>query len=202
MIHSLFLSNPMSAHVMAHQVQNRRRNTDEANGGVVDHFRIQLPDGGDLVHVNVRPGLREFLDHITDRYETHIFTAAMPVYANPILDQLDPDNTKFASRWYRQHCTFDERRNAYVKDLSALPLPDMSRTVLVDNNPLSFLSHPSNGILVSSFFNDPNDTTLAAVQNLLQELDEHDDDVRPILEHRFGLKEALEELGQKQEKTA
>mmetsp|Transcript_9180 Transcript_9180/g.19765 ORF Transcript_9180/g.19765 Transcript_9180/m.19765 type:complete len:345 (+) Transcript_9180:347-1381(+) len=196
MIHSLFLSNPMAAQVMAHQVQTRRRyESDSNNGGsasVVDHFRIQLP-AGDHVHVNIRPGLPEFLQDITSRYETHIFTAAMPIYADPILDNFDPDGTKFAARWYRQHCSWDERRNAYVKDLSTLPLPNMKRTVLVDNNPLSFLSHPSNGILVSSFFNDPKDTTLSAVNSLLSELEPHDD-VRPVLERRFGLKEALVDI--------
>lgn len=198
-IHSQFLSNPMAAQVMAHQLQNQRRNSsnNSETASVVDHFRVQLPDGGDLVHVNVRPGLTEFLQHITAHYETHIFTAAMPIYAQPVLDQLEHDGSvQFAARWYRDSCAWDPHRNAYVKDLSALtPLQGrLHRTVLVDNNPLSFLSHPSNGILVSSFYNDPTDTTLVAVQKLLAELEPHDD-VRPHLERRFGLKEALEELG-------
>ena len=63
----------------------------------------------------------------------------------------------------------------------------------MDNNPLSFLPNPSNGILVSSFYDDPKDDTLEAVMELLHELDESDD-VRPILDHRFGLKEALEDV--------
>jgi CTD small phosphatase-like protein 2 len=63
---------------------------------------------------------------------------------------------------------------------------DVRRVVLVDNNPLSFLPNPSNGILVSSFYDDPKDDTLEAVMELLHELDESDD-VRPILEDRFGL---------------
>lgn len=63
----------------------------------------------------------------------------------------------------------------------------------VDNNPLSFLPNPSNGILVSSFYDDPKDDTLEAVMELLHELDESDD-VRPILDGRFGLREALEDV--------
>eukprot|EP00523_Entomoneis_sp_CCMP467_P015123 CAMPEP_0168787234 /NCGR_PEP_ID=MMETSP0725-20121227/11692_1 /TAXON_ID=265536 /ORGANISM="Amphiprora sp., Strain CCMP467" /LENGTH=345 /DNA_ID=CAMNT_0008837427 /DNA_START=247 /DNA_END=1285 /DNA_ORIENTATION=- len=197
MIHSLFLSNPMADKSWLTKfklggVTKATATMAAASVSVVDHFRIQLP-AGDHVHVNIRPGLPEFLQDITSRYETHIFTAAMPIYADPILDNFDPDGTKFAARWYRQHCSWDERRNAYVKDLSTLPLPNMKRTVLVDNNPLSFLSHPSNGILVSSFFNDPKDTTLSAVNSLLSELEPHDD-VRPVLERRFGLKEALVDI--------
>ena len=67
------------------------------------------------------------------------------------------------------------------------------RVVLVDNNPLSFLPNPSNGILVSSFYDDPKDDTLEAVMELLHELDESDD-VRPILDDRFGLKDALDDV--------
>jgi len=67
------------------------------------------------------------------------------------------------------------------------------RVVLVDNNPLSFLPNPSNGILVSSFYDDPKDDTLEAVMELLHELDDSDD-VRPMLDDRFGLKDALDDV--------
>ena len=70
---------------------------------------------------------------------------------------------------------------------------DERRVVLVDNNPLSFLPNPSNGILVSSFYDDPKDDTLEAVMELLHELD-GSDDVRPILDDKFGLKDALEDI--------
>jgi len=70
---------------------------------------------------------------------------------------------------------------------------DERRVVLVDNNPLSFLPNPSNGILVSSFYDDPKDDTLEAVMELLNELDETED-VRPVLEERFGLKDALKDV--------
>jgi TFIIF-interacting CTD phosphatase-like protein len=70
---------------------------------------------------------------------------------------------------------------------------DVRRVVLVDNNPLSFLPNPSNGILVSSFYDDPKDDTLEAVMELLHELDESDD-VRPILDDRFGLRDALDDV--------
>jgi TFIIF-interacting CTD phosphatase-like protein len=65
---------------------------------------------------------------------------------------------------------------------------------LVDNNPLSFLHQPENGILVSNFYNDATDTTLESVYQLLHELDESQADVRPVLEEKFGLATALAEL--------
>jgi Dullard-like phosphatase family protein len=216
MIHSQFLSSPDNAQVYAHQVmqQRQRRNgisnntgdSGENNASVCDHFRVHLPSTGDLVHVNVRPGLKEFLQNVTSRYETHVFTAAMSVYARPVLQQLDPTGEMFANRiWYREHCRYDAHHNAYLKDLEALPVQqttcpitnnstfssiNLNRTVLIDNNPLSFITHPENGILVSSFYNDASDNTLPAVFDLLQELESYPD-VRPVLDRRFGLKTAL-----------
>lgn len=204
LIHSKFLSSPAAAQVYAHQVR-RQHNHEKKSAGVdstlstakiVDWFNVTLPDG-DLVHVNVRPGLTDFLEQVTARYETHIFTAAMEVYAKPVLDKLDPNGTKFAGRWYRETCQSCPEHGAYIKNLRNLPhsvkMGDMTRIVLVDNNPLSFLAQPNNGILVSNFYNDPTDSTLPAVWQLLQEL-ENCEDVRPILQERFRLKEALKEL--------
>lgn len=65
--------------------------------------------------------------------------------------------------------------------------------MLVDNNPLSFLAQPSNGILVSNFYDNPEDQTLVAVLDLLDRLD-REDDVRPLLDDMFGLSAALAEL--------
>ena len=168
-----------------------------------ESFRVSLSDG-DLVHVNKRPGLDHFLKEITSRYETYIFTAAMQIYAGPVLDLLDQDRNMFQQRFYREHCTFDPSLGVYVKNLEAAflartekgnKLSDFNerRVVLIDNNPYSFLANPTNGILVSSFYDDPKDCTLDAVFELLQELDEIDD-VRPFLDAKFGLKDALDEI--------
>lgn len=161
-----------------------------------DNFRISLPDG-DLVHVNKRPHLDAFLQEITSKYETHIFTAAMEVYAAPLLDRLDPDNQMFAGKYYREDCTFDPSLGVYVKDLKRavrIRNGDLNerRVVLIDNNPMSFLANPLNGILVCNFYDDPKDDTLKAVTDLLQELDK-EEDVRPVLNDKFGLKDALKE---------
>ena len=114
------------------------------------------------------------------------------IYANPLLDHIDPQG-KLAGRWFRESCVYDPRQRAYIKNLSHFG-PSLDRVVLVDNNPLSFLHQPENGILVSSFYNDATDTTLDSVYQLLHELDESQADVRPVLEQKFGLASALAEL--------
>ena len=232
LIHSQFLTNNPGAKFYAHQVaRNAKDETGTATSGRVDTFRFHLPDG-DLVQVNKRPFLEDFLKAVTDKYETHIYTAAMKIYAEPILDMLDPEGDRFAQRWYRESCDLDKNMGAYVTNLGNLSLQPkndastskngmtydeylsstnnrangtaatstqqhhqdhLRRVVLVDNNPLSFLANPTNGILVSSFYNDPADKTLPAVLDLLEEL-EPLDDVRPTLDSRFGLKAALSEI--------
>jgi CTD small phosphatase-like protein 2 len=208
LIHSEFLQNPQEAAIYAHQLKQRRQehqhNNNNNNDGLApcDSFRVALRDG-DLVHVHVRPGLLPFLRHVTSRYETHIFTAGMEIYAKPILDYLcsavrtstvhehRSDQPVFAGRWYREHCTWDRQRRQYVKDLSKLALPGMHKTVLVDNNPDSFHANPENGIMVNSFYDDARDDTLSAVAKVLADLEGHAD-VRPILGQRFQLAQAIQ----------
>jgi len=187
LIHSQFLKGPGAKY--AHQVQRSFALGDTT----VDTFNIRLPDG-EQVRVYERPHLHEFLARVSEKYETHIFTAAMEIYAKPVLKMLDPHGTIFTQCWFRQSCRLDSNLRAYVKNLAPAWGGDkLKRTVLVDNNPLSFLANPENGILVSSFFNDPKDVTLPAVLELLHELNE-EEDVRPILDSRFGLKRALRKL--------
>lgn len=226
LIHSQFLSDQHvdkyrqvedrpSSNSSSSAFQQRGNNTEEAESIVLtscDSFRINLPDG-DLVNVNKRPNLDLFLKEITSKFETYIFTAAMEVYAAPVLNRLDPNGDMFRGRFYRDSCVFHPELGVFGKDLNNVlqtrkkmmlndnataidecDLPcDERRVVLVDNNPLSFLPNPSNGILVSSFYDDPKDDTLEAVMELLHELDESED-VRPILDSRFGLKDALEDV--------
>jgi CTD small phosphatase-like protein 2 len=209
LIHSEFLDNPQDAALYAHQV---RQTAIQNSCDPCESFRISLRDG-ELVHIHVRPGLIDFLSFVAQRYETHIFTAAMEIYAKPVLDHLcatvrarwnnnssssgrtTTPSSIFAGRWYREHCTYHPKANAYVKDLSKLPIRDntnkgLSRVVLVDNNPLRFIANPENGILVDSFYSDSKDACLPKVTALLQSL-EGTPDVRPVLTQRFQLAQLL-----------
>ncbi|CAJ1957102.1 unnamed protein product [Cylindrotheca closterium] len=191
LIHSQFMQGPGARY--AHQVRQTRGWKEEDPSSQVDTFEIFLP-GGESARVHERPFLHDFLQAVSEKYETHLFTAAMEVYATPIIKRLDPHGTIFADCWYRDSCVMDPALGAYVKDLEfAWGGEQLKRTVLVDNNPLSFLANPENGILVSSFFTDPNDKTLLAVQDLLHNLDE-EEDVRPVLDTRFGLRDSFQKL--------
>jgi len=204
LIHSHFLEGPGDEY--AHQVKRKASSSstsDATANKTLDTFEITLPDG-ERVIVHERPYLHEFLEEVSSKYETHIFTAAMEVYAKPVLEVLDPDGKMFSGIWYRDSCQLDSNVGAYIKNLGLLcesassekeRQQRLNRTVLVDNNPLSFLANPEHGILVSSFYTDSRDTTLVGVLDLLHELDKHED-VRPVLDKKFRLKKAVDDIVQ------
>jgi Dullard-like phosphatase family protein len=142
---------------------------------------FQLTVQGKVCTFNVRPQLDLFLLDMAAKYELHIFTASTRAYADAVLDHLSHklgDADLFAGRWYREHCVHNEDKGTYVKDLSRLPLP-LDRTVLVDNNPDSFVT---SGILVNSFEDDGGDRTLGLVTDFMADrLESADVDVQTVI---------------------
>ena len=53
----------------------------------------------------IRPGAMKFLEQLSDYFEIVVFTAAMPDYADWILDNLDRERKTISHRLYRQHTT-------------------------------------------------------------------------------------------------
>jgi CTD nuclear envelope phosphatase 1 len=72
-------------------------------------------------------------------YNLVIFTASVQEYADPVIDWLEVERKYFVGRYYRQHCTF--RNGAYIKDLAQVE-PDLSKVMILDNSPLSYIFHP------------------------------------------------------------
>ena len=143
-----------------------------------ESFEISLDDG--TVTVILRPGVQDFLIEAAKLYNIYIFTAATQDYADLVLNHLDPQNEIFVDRFYRPQCT-RTRQNYFIKDLSKIS-DDLSRVVLVDNNPICFAPQPKNGIWVPSFYDDPSDDILMkTLPNFLRDLDDTKD-VRQVLE--------------------
>ncbi|KAG6015615.1 hypothetical protein E4U54_003238 [Claviceps lovelessii] len=91
-----------------------------------------------LYWVNKRPYCDEFLRRICKWFNLVIFTASVQEYADPVIDWLEAERKYFSARYYRQHCTY--RQGAYIKDLSSVE-PDLSKVMILDNSPLSYLFH-------------------------------------------------------------
>lgn len=91
-----------------------------------------------LYYVHKRPHCDDFLRNVCKWYNLIVFTASVQEYADPVIDWLEQERKYFSGRYYRQHCTF--RNGAYIKDLSSVE-PDLSKVMILDNSPLSYIFH-------------------------------------------------------------
>jgi len=106
----------------------------------------------------------EFLLEMAKHYELVIYTASLSKYADPLLDLLDPKSV-IRARLFRESCVYYQ--GSYVKDLSLLDR-ELTRTIIIDNSPNSYLFHPENAIDCSSFIDDPRDKELDHICSFLK----------------------------------
>lgn len=90
------------------------------------------------VYVKQRPYLHTFLEKVAEMFEVIIFTASQSIYAEQLLDILDPDQKFISRRVYRESCLFSDGN--YTKDLTVLGV-DLAKVAIIDNSPqvLSYL---------------------------------------------------------------
>ncbi|XP_078169856.1 uncharacterized protein LOC144564185 isoform X1 [Carex rostrata] len=136
------------------------------------------------IYVKCRPYLRDFLERVASLFETIIFTASQSIYAEQLLNVLDPKRKLFRHRVYRDSCVFVEGN--YLKDLSVLGR-DLSHVIIVDNSPQAFGFQIDNGVPIESWFDDPNDRELLSLLPFLESL-AGVQDVRPLIAQKFNLR--------------
>lgn len=120
-----------------------------------------------LVHVKLRPHVFDFLQSVCDKFEVVVFTASQKVYADELLNRIDPTGKYIRHRMFRDSCLAVEGN--FLKDLTVLGR-DMSQMVLVDNSPHAFGYQIDNGIPIESWFDDPKDTELLKLDRFLNTL--------------------------------
>lgn len=84
------------------------------------------------VYVKKRPYLKVFLEKVAQMFELVIFTASQRIYAEQLIDKLDPDGKYISRRIYRESCIFSD--GCYTKDLTILGI-DLAKVAIVDNTP-------------------------------------------------------------------
>ena len=123
------------------------------------------------IHVLKRPYVDEFLEKMSKLFEIVIFTASIPEYANPLLNQLDTKKL-ISYRLFREHCT--PSNNFFIKDLKKVGR-DLKDTILIDNNPVSYLLNKHNGIPILTWHSSKTDTELIKLIPFLEYLSKVDD---------------------------
>ena len=68
-------------------------------------------------------------------FEIIIFTASQSIYAEKVLDILDPNRELFSRRMFRESCIYLD--GSYTKDLTVLGI-DLAKVVIIDNSPQVF----------------------------------------------------------------
>ena len=151
-----------------------------------DEKNIPLP-------IIIRPQLYEFLDYASENFNLIIFTASDQQYADTIINYIEKNKKYFKMRLYRNHCIFIEP-GLYIKDLrifnSNTKIEDI---IIVDNSLFSFANQLNNGILITSFFDDKNDTFLSNVKEYLEYI-KNEKDIREVNKESFKFEEIKEDI--------
>ncbi|GFR47617.1 hypothetical protein Agub_g9353 [Astrephomene gubernaculifera] len=142
------------------------------------------------VFVRQRPYLRDFMVRVSALFEVVVFTASQRIYAERLLDILDPGSELVRHRIYRDSCVVVDGN--YLKDLSVLGR-DLAHTVIVDNSPQAFGFQVDNGIPIESWYDDEADRELLKLLPFLEALaGEEVADVRPRIRAQFRLRELID----------
>ncbi len=137
------------------------------------------------VGIFIRPGVKEFLKRVSQIFEIFIFTASKKEYADACIDIIDPENKIFKHKLYRDSCIPINNRT-YIKDLRIFVNRKQENLILVDNSFYSFCNQPKNGVLINSYYNDPEDKELLNLINYLENYLNPSKDIREINEKIFN----------------
>ncbi|KAG4100066.1 HAD-like protein [Neocallimastix lanati (nom. inval.)] len=125
-----------------------------------------------------RPGLDFFIQYLSNFYEIIVVSTSSPVIAAPLIDKIDPYGL-IMYRLYKDSLVSVKKKK--VKDLNQYNR-DIRKTILIDINKDGYALHPNNGITISKFTGDKNDTELLKLIPFLETMViTAPEDIRPVL---------------------
>ena len=118
------------------------------------------------ISVRKRPYVDLFLEKMSEIFELVFFTASIKIYADQIMDIIDPYNY-CQYRLYRQDC--HQIEGSYVKDLNDINR-DIDKCIILDNSPIAYCLNPENAIPIRSWYSDKEDEELNNLIPILVQL--------------------------------
>lgn len=150
----------------------------------VSDFIITLnnSDSYESFYILKRPHLDDFLSYLTKFSTLYLYTTATRDYANQVLRHIDPLGTYFKKVFCREDC-IKEGNGVYIKDVSKCNT-DLSRTIIIDNNPRAFGSNEKNPNLIPifPFHGSSKDRELTKLVRLLENYSYIDDVRKSIIQ--------------------
>lgn len=147
-------------------------------------FAITLNDteNYEVIYILKRPHLDDFLSYLTRFSTLYLYTTATREYTKQILNNIDPLGTYFKKVFCREDCTNDGNNN-YIKDISKCNT-DLSRTIIIDNNPAAYGPKETNPNLIPifPFHGNSNDRELTKMLKLLEKYTFVDDVRKSIIQ--------------------
>lgn len=146
-------------------------------------IKLVLDDNEMEFGLLIRPFCEEFLKFASKNFNVILFTAGHKIYAEAIINHLDPKKEYFHLKLFRDSCI--EFKNFFIKDLSILPTFGLKDLIIVDNCLFSFARSLPNGILISTYYNEENDSELSNLMGYLENNIVDCKDIRTINENVF-----------------
>lgn len=156
------------------------------------YLKLAMTDNMEsILPINIRPYLKQFLDYSVKHFEIVVFTAACKEYMDTILNYLDPEGKYFRFSFSRESCVVYKK--LYLKFIQIFDVP-LKDCIIIDNSIFSFSYNLSNGILVTSFYDEKEDEDLLSLIEFLEAAIIKADDCREKIEATFEFTRIKESL--------
>ena len=124
----------------------------------------------------LRPGLQDFLSHMSTLFQLAVWTSSSPAYAAAVCPLIFPEPGKLQFIWASDRCTptrnFANDTWDKTKPLKKLKRRgyDLARVLVVDDSPEKHTRNYGNLVQVTPFMGDPNDGELPHLAIYLAQL--------------------------------
>ena len=156
-------------------------------------LKFNMIDQNDILQLGMfllRPYTKLFFEKLKDLYEIIIFTNGTKEYCDRILELIDPKQEYIKFRLYRKH-SISKDNDIYLKDLSLLGR-DLNKIIIIDDLAKNYKLQQDNGVPITSWKGDVNDTALKDLIPILIKIVENNvEDVRKVI---VKIKTKLNEL--------
>lgn len=129
------------------------------------------------IGINIRPLLEQSLKEISKNYHLVLFTASQQIYAEKVLEIIDPNKKYFIMSLYRDSCKIGQidKETIFIKDLDIFQNVPLEKIIIIDNSVLSFCRQLYNGIPILPYYDNKQDTELKDLVYYLEFLTKCDD---------------------------